>query len=86
MTVQRKELTESEVRAKIAEREARARTAWLTSVGGIVGAAAGVLFAFVALIKFESVALSVIGFLVMGVFLGAVSPEQVINRLPSFKK
>jgi len=86
MTVNRQSISKDQVKEKIAEREAKARTQWLTSVGGLVGGISGVTFAFVALLKFESVMLSVVGFLVMGVSLGVVTPEQVISRLPSFKK
>ena len=82
----RAELTEAEVELKVAERAAKEKKAWHTSVGGIVGGIAGVTFAFVALLRFESATLSVVGFLVMGVSLGMVSPEQVMSRLPSFKK
>jgi len=86
MTVQRKQVGVEQAQKKIAEREAKARSQWRVSIGGLVGGISGVTFAFVALLRFESVMLSVVGFLVMGVSLGMVNPEQVMSRLPSFKK
>ncbi len=77
----KQELSDSEVRAKIEERAATARTAWLRTVGGGFGGTLGAIFAFVALLKFESVALSLMGFVVMGLGYAIVSPEQVITAL-----
>lgn len=79
------ELTEAEVDSKIAERAAKEKRAWITSVGGLVGGISGVIFAFVSLLRFENVMLSIVGFLVMGVSLGVVSPDQVLKMLP-FRK
>ena len=78
MDNRKKELSEAEVKAKVEGREAKARAAWLRTVGGFVGGTAGGVFAFVALLKFESVMLSAMGFLVMGLGFAIVSPEQVI--------
>lgn len=78
MDNRKKELSEAEVKAKVEEREAKARAAWLRTVGGGVGGTAGGVFAFIALIRFESMTLSLVGFLVMGLGFAIISPEQVI--------
>lgn len=78
-------LTDTEIDAKIAERKAKEKRAWITSVGGLVGGVGGLIFAFVALMQFESTMLSVVGFVVMGVSFGLVSPDQIMKMIPSFK-
>lgn len=75
------ELTEAEVRAKIDERAAKARLTRLRTVGGGVGGTVGAVFAFVALLKFESITLSLMGFVVMGLGYAIVSPEQILEGL-----
>ncbi len=75
------ELSEVEVQAKIVERTTKLARIRLTTIGGIMGGTAGVIFAFVALLRFESATLSVLGFVVMGLGYGLVTPEQVVRMI-----
>ncbi len=79
------ELSDTEIEAKIAERATRARRDSITTIGGIVGGVSGIAFAFVALIKFESVMLSSLGFVMMCVGFGLAIPAE-IARLLTFRK
>lgn len=79
------DLTEAEIDSKIAARKAKEKRAWITTVGGVLGGVGGLTFAFVALLKFENTMLSVVGFVVMGIAFGLVSPDQLMKMMPSFK-
>jgi len=79
------ELSDTEIEAKIAERATKARRDSITTIGGIVGGLSGIAFAFVALLKFESVILSTLGFVAMCVGFGLAIPAEVA-RLLTFRK
>jgi hypothetical protein len=64
-----------------AEAKAKARARWIRSVGGVVGGIGGIVFAFIALLKFENSVLSTLGFVVMGVGFGIADPSQIAKML-----
>ena len=81
----KKELTETEIAAKIAERANEARKVWLNTIFGLVGGTLGAIFSFAALLKFQNVPLSILGFVVMGAGYAIVTPAQVM-KLASLRK
>ena len=68
------------------QRTINERRIWVTTIGGIVCGLAGLAFAFIALLRFENVTMSVLGFLVSAVGFGVMTPTEVIKYLPGVKK
>jgi hypothetical protein len=77
MSERRVNLSEEDIKAKIRERNAKLAQQRASTIGGLIAGIAGIVFAFVALLVFESITFSSLGFAVMGLGFGLVTPEQL---------
>jgi hypothetical protein len=79
------ELSESEVRAKVAQRHAKAKRTRNQRIGGYVVGFSGLIFAFVTALILDNTLMAFLGFSMSLVGFGVASLDQVVKLIRSVK-
>jgi hypothetical protein len=79
------ELSESEIRAKVAQRQSKAKRTRNQRIGGYVVGFSGLIFAFVTALILDNTLMAFLGFSMSLVGFGVASLDQVVKLIRSVK-